>query len=62
MAVLLPAVHEGGDDVHRDGEHDRAVLLSRDVVQGLQISQLKNKTQIYTVHKGKETTSYNNNH
>ena len=32
---------EGGEDVHRHGEHDRAVLLGGDVVQGLQVSQLK---------------------
>ncbi len=41
VVVLLPAVHERGDDVHRDREHNRAVFLRWDVVQGLQVSQLK---------------------
>ncbi len=41
VVILLPAVHEWGDDVHRDREHNGAVLLSRDVVQGLQVPQLK---------------------
>ena len=29
------------DDVHRDGEHDGAVVLGRDVVQSLKVSELK---------------------
>ncbi len=41
VVILLPAVHEWGDDIHRDREHDGAVLLRRDVVQGLQVPQLK---------------------
>ena len=41
MVVLLPAVHVRGDDVHGDGEDDGAVLLRRDVVQGLQVPQLE---------------------
>ena len=41
MVVLLPAVHERGDDVHGDGEDDGTVLLRRYVVQGLQVPQLQ---------------------
>ena len=35
----VPSVggHQLGDDVDGDREHDRAVVLSRDAVQGLQI-------------------------
>ena len=35
--------HEGGDDVHRNGEHDGRVVLRRDVGQCLQVAQLKTK-------------------
>ena len=32
---------DGGDDVHRDREHYGAVVLCRDAVQSLEISQLQ---------------------
>ena len=37
----LLVVHEVGHDVDWYGEYDRAVVLSGDAVQGLEISQLK---------------------
>ena len=40
-AVSAVAVDEVGDDVDGDGEDDGAVLLRRDVVQGLQGPQLE---------------------
>ena len=36
--------HGGVDDVHRHREDDGGVVLSRDAVQGLEISQLQLKT------------------
>ena len=33
-------LHEVGHDVDGDGEDDRAVVLGRDAVQGLQVPQL----------------------
>ena len=33
-------LHEVGHDVYGDGEDDRAVVLGRDAVQGLQVPQL----------------------
>ena len=33
--------HEGGDYVYGDWEHDGAVVLGRDVVQSLKVSELK---------------------
>ena len=35
--------HQVGDYVHRDGEDDGGVLLRRDVVQRLEVAELKNK-------------------
>ena len=42
VGLLGPGVprvggHQLGDDVDGDREHDRAVVLSRDTVQGLQV-------------------------
>ena len=38
-----------GDDVDGDGEHDGGVVLRRDAVQGLQVPQLKQNTNIFNV-------------
>ena len=35
--------HQLGDDVDGHGEDDGAVVLRRDAVQGLQVSQLRGK-------------------
>ena len=40
---LLLVVHEVGHDVYRYGEDDGAVVLCRDTVQSLEISQLKQR-------------------
>lgn len=40
---LLLFAHQVGDDVHGDWEHNGAVLFCGDVVQGLQVSQLKKR-------------------
>ena len=37
----LLMVHEVRDDVYGDGEDDGAVVLCRDTVEGLEVSQLK---------------------
>ena len=37
---LSIGLHEVGHDVDGDGEDDRAVVLGRDAVQGLQVPQL----------------------
>ena len=37
------AVHEVGHDVYRDWEYDGAVVLGRNTVQSLEISQLKQR-------------------
>ena len=39
--ALLSVVHEVGDDVYGHGEDDGAVVLCRDTVQSLEISQLE---------------------
>ena len=39
--VIEAVVHGGVDDVHGHGEDDSRVVLRRDAVQCLQISQLK---------------------
>ena len=41
--ALLLVVHEVGHDVYRDWEYDGAVVLCRDTVQSLEISQLKGR-------------------
>jgi hypothetical protein len=38
--VVAAVVEERGDEVDRDREDDGAVLLRRDVVEGLQVAQL----------------------
>ena len=39
--MVLHWGHQGGDDVYGDGEDDGAVVLSRDTVEGLEVSQLE---------------------
>ena len=41
LYLMLLMQNELGEDVNRDGEDDGAVVLGRDVVQGLQVPQLK---------------------
>ena len=41
--TLLLVVHEVGHDVYRDWEYDGAVVLGRNTVQSLEISQLKQR-------------------
>ena len=41
--TLLLVVHEVGHDVYRDWEYDGAIVLGRDTVQSLEISQLKQR-------------------
>ena len=41
--ALLLVVHEVGHDVNGDWEYDGAVVLGRDTVQSLEISQLKQR-------------------
>ena len=41
--LLVVHVHEVGHDVYRDWEYDGAVVLCRDTVQSLEISQLKQR-------------------
>ena len=36
--LVLTELHEVGQDVHRDREHHRAVVLRRDAVQGLEVA------------------------
>lgn len=40
ILLVLGELHEVGHDVHRDREHNRAVVLCRDAVQCLQVAQL----------------------
>ena len=42
-------MHEVGEQVDGDGEHDGGVVLRRDAVQGLQVPQLKQNTNIFNV-------------
>ena len=43
-------MHEVGEQVDGDREHDGGVVLRRDAVQGLQVPQLKQKiTNIFNV-------------
>ena len=39
--LMLLMQNELGEDVNRDGEDDGAVVLGRDVVQGLEVAQLE---------------------
>ena len=39
--------HEGGHDVYGNWEHDGAVVLSRDAVQSLEISQLQGRGTVH---------------
>ncbi len=41
VTATTAAAHDVRNNVDRDREDDRAVLLGRDVVEGLQVSQLK---------------------
>ncbi len=45
LLVLLVPLDEIGEEVHREREDDRGVLLRADRVQGLQVAQL-NKDDI----------------
>ena len=40
LSLIVVGTHEGIEDIHGDREDDGAVVLRRDAVEGLQVSQL----------------------
>ena len=47
LTAGVGSTHERVENIHRDGEDDGAVVLSRDAVQGLEVAELQSSRIVH---------------